>query len=102
MSERHSFAAELWIWDAATKGSWYFVTVPEDESDVLRIEAGEPRGFGSVRVEATIGGSQWKTSVFPSSDQPGCYVLPVKKAVRTAEGIEEGDRVRVSVRAIAM
>ena len=100
MSDQHSFAAELWIWDVATKGSWFFVTVPEDVSEGLRFEAGEPSGFGSVRVEATIGTSVWKTSVFPSSDQPGCYVLPVKKAIRTAERIDEGDQVRASVRAI--
>lgn len=72
MTMQHTFPTELWIWDAATKGSWFFVTVPEDVSVDLRFEAGEPRGFGSVRVEATIGGSVWKTSVFPSSDQPGC------------------------------
>src|SRR4051794_18390282 len=100
MTMQHSLATELWIWDAATKGSWFFVTVPEDASVDLGFEAGEPRGFRSVRVEATIGGSVWKTSVFPSSDQPGCYVLPVEKSVRTAEGIDEGDRVNASVRAI--
>jgi hypothetical protein len=100
MADQHAFAAELWIWDAATKGSWFFVTVPEDVSTDLRFEAGEPRGFGSIRVEATMGGSVWQTSVFPSSDAPGCFVLPVKKAVRTAEGVDEGDRVEASVRAI--
>ena len=100
MTMQHAFAAELWVWDAATKGSWFFVTVPEDVSFELRIEAGVPRGFGSVRVEATIGGSVWRTSVFPSSDQPGCYVLPVKKSVRSAEGIREGDQFNASVRAI--
>jgi len=100
MSEQRRFVAELWIWDVATKGSWFFVTVPDDVSDALRLEAGAPRGFGSLRVEATIGASVWTTSVFPSSDHPGCYVLPVKKAVRTAEGVDEGDRVRAAVRAI--
>ena len=100
MTEQHSFAAELWIWDVATNGSWFFVTVPSDVSEALRFGASEPRGFGSVRVEATIGNTVWLTSVFPSSEQPGCYVLPVKKAVRTVEGIEEGDRVQASVRAI--
>ena len=100
MPMQHTFATELWIWDAATKGSWFFVTVPEDVSVDLRFVADEPRGFGSVRVEATIGGPVWKTSVFPSSDQPDCYVLPVKKSVRTAEAIDEGDRVNASVRAI--
>jgi hypothetical protein len=49
-----------------------------------------PRGFGSVRVRATVGGTTWTTSVFPDSTR-GAYVLPVKKAVRRAEGLDEGD-----------
>ena len=53
-------------------------------------------GFGSIRVEVTLGGSTWRTSIFPDS-KAGCYVLPVKKAVRTAEGVEIGDRVDVMV-----
>ena len=36
------------------------------------------------------------TSIFPDSKQ-GSYVLPVKKAVRTAEGIEDGDDVEVAL-----
>jgi len=36
----------------------------------------------------------WRTSVFPASE---CFVLPVKKAVRKAEGIEVGDLVTVTL-----
>jgi hypothetical protein len=32
----------------------------------------------------------WTTSVFPDA-RSGCYVLPVKKAVRRAEQVDEGD-----------
>jgi hypothetical protein len=57
----------LWIWkgsDAA--GRWYFITVPEEQSAEIRAHAfGSPRGFGSVKVEATIGSVTWRTSVFP-------------------------------------
>ena len=100
MTEQHHVAAELWVWNVTAPGSWYFVTVPEDVSETVRFEGGEPRGFGSVRVEVTVGGSVWRTSVFPSSDHPGCYVLPVKKAVRTAEDLEEGDLVEASLRVL--
>jgi hypothetical protein len=41
-------------------------------------------------VEATIGSTTWSTSIFPDSTR-GAYVLPVKKAVRRAEDLEEGD-----------
>lgn len=50
-----------------------------------RDPATAPR-FGSVRVEARIGLSTWRTSIFPDAAQ-GAYVLPLKRAVREAEGI---------------
>jgi hypothetical protein len=43
------------------------------------------------------GASEWDTSLFPDAES-GRFVLPVKKAVRKAEGIEEGDEVTVSLR----
>ena|SRR5690242_5788699 len=92
-----SFSSELWRWEAQTTSSWYFVSLPVDVSEDLRMEAGPPRGFGSIRVEAVIGSSVWKTSVFPSD---GAFVLPVKKPVRVKEEIEEGDVIEVSVRPI--
>ena len=95
--EDYAFRAELWRWEAQTTSAWYFVTLPADLAADLRVEAGPPRGFGSVRVEATIGGSTWRTSVFPESGA-GSFVLPVKKAVRTAEGLQSITSAEVSVR----
>jgi len=86
------FSAALWRWEA--QEAWFFVTVPADESARIRERPRPPRGFGSVRVRATIGATTWQTSVFPDSAR-GAYVLPVKKAVRRAEGLEEGDRAAV-------
>ena len=87
----------LWVWkgsDAA--GRWYFITVPEDQSDEIRAHAfGSPRGFGSVRVEATIGDVVWRTSVFPLN--AGGYLLPVKAEVRKKAGIGAGDEVTVEL-----
>jgi hypothetical protein len=48
-----------------------------------------------VRVRVTVGGSTWGTSIFPDS-APGCYVLPLKRAVRQAEGLEAGNVVTVT------
>lgn len=91
------FDAELWQWEAATgEGSWVFLTVPEDVDDEIRLTAGPPRGFGSVRVEASVGSSTWRTSVFPSK-QHG-FVLPVKKDVRRREGVDVGDTIKVGLR----
>jgi hypothetical protein len=93
------FDAELWIWDARRGESWTFVTLPVDASDEIRdrtAATGPRRGFGSVRVRATIGGSTWTTSVFPDGTR-GAYVLPVKRAVRKAESLDEGDTAKVTV-----
>jgi hypothetical protein len=73
-----------------------FITVPEDESDHIKEIVSNPGGFGSVRVEVTVGSSTWRTSVFPSSEL-GCFVLPLKKPVRKAENIDLGDEVGVSL-----
>ena len=88
------FEAELWEWDSSPEGgAWVFVTVPAEVGDDLRMRAGPPRGFGSVRVEVTLGGSTWRTSVFP--DRKRGYLLPVKKAVRRAESLDVGDPARL-------
>ena len=79
------------------EASWVFVTLPQDLSDSIRDLPREPRpGFGSLHVEATIGTTTWKTSIFPTANG-GSYVLPVKKAVRVAEGVAVLDSVTVSI-----
>ena len=92
------FEAELWIWDARRDDSWVFVSLPADASEEIRDRtAGGPRrGFGSVRVRARIGGTSWTTSIFPDGARKA-YVLPVKRAVRRAESLAEGDTAVVSV-----
>ena len=94
------FAAKLWMWDARRADTWTFVSLPAAESEEIREVAAEPRrGFGSVRVRVTIGGSTWRTSIFPDSAGGG-YVLPIKRAVRTSESLEVGDVATVTVELI--
>jgi hypothetical protein len=94
---RWSFRAVLWPWRG---GPWRFVTLPEDVSDDIEAAVGGATGgFGSVRVEVTVGTSVWRTSLFPSAEA-GAYVLPVKKAVRAAEGLADDDEAEVTVRLV--
>jgi hypothetical protein len=93
MTDRCRFTADLWRWEEV-RDSWFFVTLPKDASALVRERPRPPRGFGSVRVEATVGETTWRTSIFPDS-RSGGYVLPVKKAVRTAEDLGDGDPVEV-------
>ncbi len=86
-----TFDAELWT--AEHPGAWAFLTLPPDVDEEVRLRSGPPSGFGSVRVEISLGGSTWRTSVFP--DKARGYVLPVKSAVRRSESLELGDTVRL-------
>ncbi|QSR29003.1 hypothetical protein CFI00_00480 [Nocardioides sp. S5] len=100
MGEGFTFTAPLWRWTArqesADSSSWCFVTLPPDVAEEVRDGSGEPRGFGSVRVRVRVGATTWDTSVFPDSGSGG-FVLPVKKAVRAAAGVEEGDELTVTL-----
>ncbi|MBO1751811.1 DUF1905 domain-containing protein [Actinotalea sp. BY-33] len=93
----HSFEAPLWLWQAGRGEGWAFVSLPPEVADeVLDVAAPVARGFGSVRVQVRLGATVWRTSLFPSSTE-ATYVLPVKKAVRSAEGLAVGDSVQVSI-----
>ena len=94
--------APLWRWSGGGSASWFFVTIGDEAAEAIaatalmrRLELGNARGFGSVRVRATVGHTTWATSVFPQKGEG--YLLPVKAAVRKAEGLAEGDAVTVSL-----
>jgi len=89
------FEGEVFRWEARSDSDWYFVAVPVELSTEIREVQTYRRGFGGVRVEATIGGSTWRTSIFPQTG--GVYVLPLKRAVRDAEGIAPGAVVLVDL-----
>ena len=79
------------------KASWYFIIVTGDAIGEIHFAAmGRTGGFGSVKVRATIGGTTWETSLFPDRKRGG-FVLPVKAAVRKAEGMAEGDRIDLTL-----
>jgi hypothetical protein len=96
MSE-FTFTAPLWRWPG--ESAWYFVPVPAELADEIRMLAGPPKAFGSVRVEVTVGETTWRTSVFPDAGR-GTYLLPVKQAVRRAEDLVEDEDVAVTLRVL--
>lgn len=79
-----------------------FLRIPPEAAEAIaghelerRLEMGKRRGFGSVKVTVSLGGSRWPTSLFPNKD--GSWFLPIKKPVRVAEGLVEGDEVEVEL-----
>lgn len=92
---RFTFTAELWEHDGP--GGWHFVSVPEADADEIDEAFGHvAKGFGSQKVDVTIGRTRWSTSIFPDRKR-GTYVLPVKKAVRAAEQLAAGSQVWVEI-----
>ena len=97
--------ATLWIWASSNNGgNWHFLTIDGDAAEDIkttalmrRLEGEQQRGWGAIRVSAKIGDTSWQTSIFPSRESGG-YLLPIKAAVRKAEGLATGDEVTVHLR----
>ena len=97
-----TFTAPLLGWTGSENMLATYCELPEavgkqvaDHEIHQRILTGKRRGFGSVKVEATIGDSTWSTSLF--KQKSGVWFLPVKAAVRRVEGLEEGDEVTATM-----
>ena len=91
---KYQFKAKLWRWPGDS--AWHFVTVPKVGSEKIKKGIRVKRGWGSVRVRATVGKTAWDTSIFPDS-KSSTYLLPVKVSVRRAEGVEDGELVSVKL-----
>jgi uncharacterized protein DUF1905 len=85
------FAGPIWYWKGPAPH--HFVTVPEEESSVIEeIATAVTYGWGCIPVAGEIGATPFTTSLFPKD---GGYIVPIKAAVRRAEGLCEGDVVTV-------
>jgi hypothetical protein len=74
---------------------YYFLAIPEDESDDIKLAAQGLEYWGQVPVVARIDGTEFSTALFPKD---GRYLLPLKDAVRRAAGIELDEVLEVSMR----
>ncbi|HUZ41776.1 MAG TPA: DUF1905 domain-containing protein [Acidimicrobiales bacterium] len=85
------FSGEVWEWRGPSP--FHFVSVPDEQSAELEsLSSHVTYGWGMIPVEATIGVTRWTTSLFPKD---GRYAVPLKSAIRKAEGISLGDTVNV-------
>jgi hypothetical protein len=92
-----TFSFTSTLWNPETMNAYVFASVPVDQSvEIRELTEGLRRGFGSQRVIVSINESEWATSLFPES-ATGRFLLPVKKAIRQAEGIDVGDTVSVTI-----
>jgi len=85
------FSGPIWYWRGPSP--FYFVSVPEEESqDIAELKTALTYGWGVIPVRAVIGETEFETSLFPKD---GLYALPLKVAVRKSEGLAEGDVINV-------
>ncbi len=83
------------IWEWRGPAPFYFVTVPERESEEIHaVAALATYGWGVIPVLVSIGETEFETSLFPKD---GAYLVPLKAAVRAREHLDLGDRVRIAL-----
>jgi len=90
---RLEFSGEIIHWRGPAP--FHFVEVPDDPSAAIEAVADiVTYGWGAIPVRARIGSTEFRTSLFPKDER---YLVPIKVAVRRAEGIDLGDEVTVEL-----
>ena len=84
------FSGEVVEWRGPAP--FHFVRLPLDAADLGDEVKAEVVYWGLVPVRARIGDTEFTTSMFPHEET---WFLPVKDAVRRAEGVGLGDVVDV-------
>lgn len=87
------FSGEIVEWRGPAP--FYFVPLPPVESDLVDEVKADVAYWGVIPVTARLGKTSFSTSMFPHEQT---YFLPLKDAVRRAEGVELGDIVDISLR----
>lgn len=87
------FAAEVVEWRGPAP--FYFVVVPPDEGGWLSgIMREVTYGWGMIPVTGRVGATTFTTSLWP---RQGSWWVPLKDAVRRAEGVGLGDVLTVEL-----
>lgn len=85
------FDAEVFQWRGPAP--YFFVATPAHINDFLRAHLSElTYGWGGIPALVRIGSTEVTTSLMP---RDGVYLVPMKVALRRAEGIDDGDGVRL-------
>ena len=95
-------SAEVWLWSGGgDKGSWHFVTLPEDMAAEILESYGQTHASrnGLIRVEAKVGKTAWQTSLLKHNPSKS-YLIALKAAVRKAESITAGEMLTLRFKVI--
>lgn len=90
---RAAFSGPLVYWRGPAP--FHFVAVPPPEAAEIRALAPVlTYGWGAIPARVRIGDTEFTTAMFPKD---GGYVIPVKDAVRRAEGLALGDVISLEL-----
>ena len=91
-------SGKVGLWPSAKPGGgWHYLVIKGQTAVEIRYAAlGRTGGFGSIKVRATIGKTEWQTSLLPHRDSGG-FIILLKAEVRRREGIAAGKRVTINL-----
>ena len=88
-----TFTASVWEWRGPAP--YHFVSVPlEIAQEIKELASAVTYGWGMIPVEGKIGNTSFTTSLWAKN---GTYAVPLKDALRKAEGISLNDTVSVEL-----
>ena len=88
-----SFSGTVWEWRGPAP--YHFVSAPEEVAkEIKELASAVTYGWGMIPVSGKIGATTFNTSLWAKN---GTYAVPLKDAVRKAEGISLGDLVLVEL-----
>ena len=86
-----SFSGTVWEWRGPAP--YHSVSIPlEIANEIKQLASAVTYGWGMIPVSGKIGATTFNTSLWAKN---GTYAVPLKDAVRKAEGISIGDMVSV-------
>ncbi|MDQ5901530.1 MAG: hypothetical protein QG580_245 [Patescibacteria group bacterium] len=90
--KKFSFSGKVFVWPGGL--GWYFVYLPKDLVEKIKKNS-SVHGAGFVKIKATVGKTDWQTSLFPFKRE-NTFLICIKKSVREKEDVFPGEEIKVS------
>lgn len=91
------YTFESMLWQHASPGGWYFISLPADIASEIRENSGwQEQGWGRLKATARIGNSEWETAIWYDTKHQ-TYLLPIKAAIRAKERLQVNTFVQATL-----
>jgi len=95
---QYEFSAKAYQYSSSEEMcGWTFVSLPKELSKEIRgnFKCLE-EGWGRMKITATLGSSEWQTSIWFDTKQDA-YLLPLKAKIRRQEKVVLGEDVKITI-----